>query len=362
MSMKMVQSLERISMALCLTNVLFFACRDGGTEPSPSLQPGKRNFVWIVDTLSYPGSSQTIMRSIWASSSQDVYVVGHNDQNRGQMFHFDGRSWGSVRLAKSEGGTILGAFDLSAIYGFGKDDIYAVGEGIYLNSTPPPDILDSSLIIRYDRLQWQMIHTVEGRQLTSVWGNSSGHILAGGILGSLIRCDGSTCVRTAAGTNFWFLNFSQLGSGIYALAYTPSGFTANHVTINYFMKWNGSTFSPIDSFSEVNQEAVHFGHLDIMNIGGKLYTAGYGVFMGDGTQWTQTLWTNQTMNALFGTRKEHIFSVGSNRTVYHFNGTDWESLKVPGSPDWQLSRVWCDESEVFIVAVDGSKSFIIHGM
>ncbi|HEY9784531.1 MAG TPA: hypothetical protein V6D17_03945, partial [Candidatus Obscuribacterales bacterium] len=44
-----------------------FGCKDLGIEPPP---PPKhpREYTFRIDTISYPGSFQTMMRSIWASS------------------------------------------------------------------------------------------------------------------------------------------------------------------------------------------------------------------------------------------------------------------------------------------------------
>jgi hypothetical protein len=49
-----------------------------------------------------------------------------------KMYYYDGNRWRPVDLA-------FGAFDLSAIYGFSANDIWAVGEKIFYNPNPPPN-------------------------------------------------------------------------------------------------------------------------------------------------------------------------------------------------------------------------------
>ena len=94
---------------------LSMCCKDEPTKPPDDTTKDPLTYTWTIDTLAYPGSMQTTMRDIWASSPTDVYVVGHNDQNRGLMYHYDGKSWSDVKLAASQGGQILGAMDLSAV-------------------------------------------------------------------------------------------------------------------------------------------------------------------------------------------------------------------------------------------------------
>jgi hypothetical protein len=49
-----------------------------------------RIYTWHVDALDFPGSFQTLMRSILGSSPKYAYVVGHNSLPLGKMFKFDG--------------------------------------------------------------------------------------------------------------------------------------------------------------------------------------------------------------------------------------------------------------------------------
>ncbi|MGH2567772.1 MAG: hypothetical protein ACRDGA_05490, partial [Bacteroidota bacterium] len=105
---------------------LQFSCTDYGIEPIKD----PRSYTWTIDTLAYPGSFQTAMRDIWGSSPTNVYVVGHNSDGFGKMFHFDGQEWKPVGLNPIEGGTIEGPIDLSAIHGFSRDNIWVVGQRI----------------------------------------------------------------------------------------------------------------------------------------------------------------------------------------------------------------------------------------
>jgi hypothetical protein len=141
----MTKFLLMIVVIACL--LLGVCCKDEPTKPPPEdTIKDPRTYTWTIDTLAYPGSMQTNMQDIWASSPTNVYVVGRNERGYGKMYHFDGTRWTDVKLSTTQGGTIQGAIDLFGIYGFGSNDVYAVGERIYDNFTPPPNFLDSSLL------------------------------------------------------------------------------------------------------------------------------------------------------------------------------------------------------------------------
>ena len=112
-----------------------------GCEKNPADSKGTptnpREYKWRVDTLAYPGSFQTSMRDMWGSSSKDIYVAGHNDRAFGKIYHYDGKTWTSVRLHILEGGTIPNIGTLSAIYGFSANEVWVVSERTYYNPNPP---------------------------------------------------------------------------------------------------------------------------------------------------------------------------------------------------------------------------------
>ena len=103
--------------------ILFVGCKNNGTAPPVIKNP--RDYSWTIDTLSFQGSAQTMMTSLWGSSPTDVYAVGHNDQSIAVMWHYDGKSWTNVKLNPREGGgnTIDGPLSLFSIYGFSQNNI-----------------------------------------------------------------------------------------------------------------------------------------------------------------------------------------------------------------------------------------------
>jgi hypothetical protein len=351
---------NNLIITIGLSAVLLTSCQDS-TGPEPP-KPGKRDYVWSIDTISYTGSLQTLLTTIWASSPTDVYVVGHNDQNRGQMYHYNGLTWTPALLAVSDGGSIAGGFDLSAIYGFTPNDIYAVGERIQSNPTPPPNFLDSSLIIHFDGIRWTEAELERGRGLSGIWGKRSDDLFAVGWLGTLFRYDGLGWKRFQTNDSFGYNRLVGNETEVYLLGSISLNYTPDHVSRDYLLEWKDTSFVVIDSIIEVPGASPTFGHLAIEGIQGTIYTAGWGAFAKKGLGWKRiSALGMETFYDIFGTRNEHIFICGFGKTLFHFNGSDWKKLDIPGDSLLPLYGVWCDEEEVFVLGSDGYRSFVIHG-
>ncbi|MCZ6775203.1 MAG: hypothetical protein O7D34_01960 [Ignavibacteria bacterium] len=81
-----------MKLDLAMLTLLFFAISCNTTEPpaEEGPKPGKRDYVWSTDTLSYPGS-------VWAISPTRVWAGGSD----GTIFGFDGIQWTSTNWARS---------------------------------------------------------------------------------------------------------------------------------------------------------------------------------------------------------------------------------------------------------------------
>jgi hypothetical protein len=352
--------MKRYAINLSLLFIAF-ACKE--TPPEPPQPKDPRTYTWTVDTIAYPGSLQTSMRDIWGSSPTDVYIVGHNDQpGPGTMFHYDGARWSTTHFHAAEGGSIAGAVSLSAIYGYGPNDIYAVGERIYQNPIPPPNFLDSSLIIHFEGVQWREAPLpAKGRLLQAISATGPSDLWAGGIYGSLYRQVTGSWHTILSDTLFWFNDFASDGTQIFAVAYyvPPRGGSST----NFLLHWADPRWQVVDSFSYYSGYVATFGNVDLSNIGGALYSAGDGgVFKKSGVGWSKILdsWP-YPIYGLGGTRTEHIFAVGESASIYHFNGVDWYKYPQFLQNGVYCSAVWCTETEVFVVGTDGNRTFIYHG-
>jgi hypothetical protein len=344
---------------------LHCGCKKDPVSPS---QKNLRELTWRVDTLAYPGSFQTLLSDIWGSSAKDVYVVGSNSNNRGLMWHFDGKSWTDVKLGVTQGGTIVGAIDLRDIYGFGPNNIWAVGDHIRNNPNPPPNFLDSSLLIHFDGGRWEEIPTPAGRTLTAVWGRSSNDLWMAGWQGTLFHYDGVTVKKEAfpltaiSDADTFYVPISIVGNaseGMYMLV-ADNAFGGRQF---FFLQRENDRWVVTD-----NNFFFHSSGL-WMSPSGTLYVSGQSVYKRQSGGWNKTLDGFNTLYSIgiHGTDDSNIFAVGRSNVepypgaIYHYNGNDWFNLQNLNILGVVYAEVWTDGREVFVVGTTGQKSIVLHG-
>ena len=347
---------------------IFNSCSDNTIEIKPVKDP--RTYTWTADTLGYPNSFQTLMYDMWGSSPKDVYAVGHNSQNSGLMWHFDGYKWTSVKLITSEGGQIDGAIDLKSIYGLSATDIYAVGSRILgYNPNPPPTFESSQLIIHYDGSAWREVNVDRGDRLVNIYGNSPSDIWSGGLKNTLYHYNGSRWIKDSVnisipeGFDFQIGHFSSHNSTVYLGANSNNN---KGTSIYYLFKRTNNTWETIDSFYEGNT-VENFGPVLNQSKIKSFYSSGnWGVYKYNGTSWDNILrTTNSYITGIWGSGDENLFAVGNRGTVYHYNGTDWKRIEELNDPQIDYWAVWTDGTEAFVagsIFADGlQKTIVWHG-
>jgi hypothetical protein len=350
--MKAHCTLHCILLSGALLFSAFSSCKDSPVEP-PRKDP--RTYTWTIDTLAYPGSAQTMMQDIWGSSPENVFVVGHNDQNHGLMWRFDGRKWTDVKLSTLQGGSISGAMDLYAIFGFNASSIFAIGERIYDNPNPPPHFLDSSLVIHYDGNQWRE-HRVVGRFLQAIWGSSPADVWVCGVEGTLYYYNGQRwskeVVPLSPPPNSYYKLYGIGGTSptdIYLLASAHEDHLIR--TTYYFLRRNATGWAVIDTF--VNQAGVNRNKWGTARFWtspwGVLYSVGAGAFQWNGSSWEKILTVDEPCTHIFGTPKENLFVVGFRSALFHYNGVDWYRYDEIKFPQVGFVSGWTDGKELFVV-------------
>jgi len=338
--------------AIALSSGLL-TCHHNVTE-SEIPKPGKRNYTWAIDTISYSGSLQTLLTTLWASSPNDVWIGGFNERGWGELYHYDGNHWQVVIHGYTK-------IDIGQIYGFTPNDVYLAGEYPYVNPAPPPNFLDSSAILHYDGTRWTEVQLERGRGLQCIWGTSKASIFAAGLFGTLFHYDGKQWTRIQVDTSIWFSKIGGTADETYLLGYITPDYTPDGIEREYLLKWQGTTFVLVDSMALVPGYIPLFPNGRIIAIEKNIYGVGNGIFKKKGSGWERIISGGESFGGLYGTRNEHIFACGTTKTLYHFNGIDWKKLDIPGNPALPLSDVWCTENEVFILGDDGFRSYVIHG-
>ncbi|MEK7262964.1 MAG: hypothetical protein AAB071_00455 [Bacteroidota bacterium] len=350
-------------MLLLFCVAMMQTCKEKPVENNDDDKPGRRDYTWTIDTLSYPGSLQTSMYDMYAVNTKNIYVVGHNEVGDGKMYHYNGINWQPVKLHPSQGGHIEGAIDLSAIYGFGANDIWAVGYRDYFDPVLRKSH-DSTLIIHYNGSQWREANIdYEKGELQGVWGSAPNDVWAGGTYGTLYHYDGSVWNKQSFDTTLWISNFGGNASEQFVNAYKRIDTAGYFATIHCLLSYKETIWTIIEKFAEIPNAQWTFGHSSIRYIDNEFYSAGYGLFKKKNDTW-QRLFDSGADSFLdvFGTRNKNIFVIGVYGIVYHFNGNNWKKLdELYNTSLSYFSSGWTNEKEVFLLASDNYKTYIYHG-
>lgn len=371
----MKQLFEKISKQnkiklLIITSIIVFLIISGCKDSSIDVQPVKdpRNYSWSIDTLAFPNSAQTLMNDLWGSSKKDVYVVGHNDRAFGDMWRYNGTSWTDVKLKVSQGGNIQGSISLSAISGISGSNIWAVGDKNFINQSPPPNFIDSSLIIHFDGTTWNEISFERRKRLADVFVKSSNNIWAVGDT-TIYHYDGVRWTReyvplvTPPNSSLFISKIVSNDNTAYA-----SGSIHNNITgdeVNYIFKRDEKGWSILNS----STTRTDFGTTTLwISPSGKLYSAGRGIFTWNGSNWINIFFSTTRFSEIYGISDTNIFAVGINGTsgtVYHYNGQDWKKLDQLTTTNILYTSVWTEGTEAFICGFTLSafpqKTIVWHG-
>ena len=153
----------KILKVVLLSSILFLqliSCKNNPLEISAPSPPGRRNYVWTLDTLKTPFNYFT---GLWGSSPSDVWTVGGGGDPDNRLWHFDGTKWSVYNKEQ-----IICAGN--ALIGFSKDNVWMVGE--------------EGRIWHFDGNMWEenfvYVQNDGFANIMDVWGSNSNDIYAVG--------------------------------------------------------------------------------------------------------------------------------------------------------------------------------------
>ena len=112
----------------------------------------------------------------------------------GEIEHYDGTSW-TVIQSQEDANAITTKYYRS-IWGTSSDNVYAVG-----GDTMPP--ADDGGIFHYDGSTWSEIYELEHAYFWDIWGTSTTDIFAVGHLGTIVQYDAGSWTEMDSGTTDW---------------------------------------------------------------------------------------------------------------------------------------------------------------
>lgn len=337
--------------------VLTISCNT--TEPTDDLKPGRRDYLWSIDSISGPGVPY--LQSIWGSSPTDVWGAGFSEDVRDCLWHFDGVSWkrateGTPITELGNGSKIVGG-----VWGTAQNDVWAFGGRIFSNP-----LSSEPFIMHYDGNQWTEVLGDKSQMpdgFTDIypirkdhfWISSSDHVS---------EYKDGIWNKYFIGGNYYVQSIEGIGNSVYLTTY-PIG-----VDSLFIMKLINENFLPIDYSSLFG--AGKFGHLAISFTQNEIYTFDeYGIYQAEmiGEIISTETWqiTVQSNAGGFGNTlklsNKNIWAVGNNQFPYHYNGSNWQPIDmyfnlvpVSGNVFW---GIWGNEEEIFFCDVENG--IIYHG-
>jgi hypothetical protein len=288
---------------------------------------------------------------MYGTSSDNVYIVGHNAVNNGKMYHYDGTTWSPVPLSH-----IPGAIDLHDIAGTSANDIWASGEEIYFDPVKM-QFLDSSLVIHFDGVRWAKVAIPKGSALYAISAGSPEQVLAGSSKGTILQFDGTIWKRYELGEELFVVSIASLSPSEGYAVINREDRAIPVDSAGYFLyAFDGNRWSVIDSIMLTpGAPPGHFG-LELSAWEGNLYSSGSNVYRRVESQWELVI--EAQVGHMWMSAPENIIAVG--RGLYHYNGVDWKEFSeiypIPVGFD-----CYTNGEEVFVVSNDNSKTFILHG-
>ena len=332
--------------------VVLISCNSNPTEPEQ--QPGRRDYVWTVDTLNIP---MNVIGTIWGSSPQNVWTTGAGGVSEDRLLHYDGAKWITY---KNEPIHCAG----NTLFGFSANNIWMGGD-------------NNGRIWHYDGTRWSenYRYIVEGSHnvgIYNIWGLQPNDVYACGIISYIVNgkdlwqsfvlhYNGLTWKEiTKASFNNLFLRIRGEQNKAYIYSYSRSKVSTALDTISFY-ELNGNQLKKI--YSNLNAE-IAGGNIYTLN--GKIYfLIGQDIYRyNDGNFVKQFSLTSTNFGYQFYGRNEKDIFLRMKDGLAHYNGVDIQYLF-----NWQLYMVSIInepaifEKEVFFCLWDAAhaRNMVLHG-
>ncbi len=325
-------------------------------KPPPVVPPDgvdttSHAFIWTADTI---GIYPSYLHGVWGTDINNVYAVGFivlsnpPSYKYTAIMHWDGVKWSSENY--------LEGF-LEGIYGFGSNDIWAVGSWSI-------DYNLYSLIAHWDGKTWTTWKPQQYNLLSAVWGTSSSNLFACGLGGLILHYDGTVWTQQQSGTT---LNLRDIwgidNTHIFAAGYQSS--TGEGALLQY----DGNSWKTITKGGEVSDTTL-YGNFESVwgNSINKLFLVGSLCYEGTPGNWKLSnipynspgpnLTGLAAMNLVRGSASNNIFICGDRDLIIHWNGDSWHIYDefFDKSKQSSLKGVWMKDDKVFITGYENSES------
>lgn len=311
-----------------------------------------------------PISRGDTVHGVWAFSPKDVWAVG----NRGFFLKWDGSLWRSADYNPASQSPYN---SITAVWGFGRDDIWVIAgfalqahhwDGASWTSSTTPvrrvwgtapgelwGVGREGTIQRWSGSSWTTVPLSHSGDLWGVWGTSSSNIFFAGDEG-VFRWDGSIVKQVhtsnvalhavwvdkssqngwAVGRNGRILRSQDGGaswtsdsSPTTAYLYDVAGTAADDVWAvggqGTVLRWDGTSWSVVPSGVRSSLIRVHIYAKDEIWFSGE----GGTLLRGNGQVIDRKLGGRPSLHGIWGSAPDNLWAVGSGGAIYHYDGGAW---------------------------------------
>ncbi len=324
--------------------VITNSCKDNGTQPPVNNYKHPRDMAWEIDTIAYEGSDQTVMTSMFATSSKDIWITGHNDRSRGNLWHLDGEKWEAINLFSQ---IEQSANSLSKVSGFSTTNNWVVGYRVFAKN--------QDFILERTGNVWKEHKQNTTFRILALHCNAKNDIWVGGDSGFIAQYNGTTWNRDTinigleSDSEFFIKGLARYDDETYVLL---SNFKSAYEKY-FFIKGNINNWQLIDSiYYDGNTFNIKWGYSDLYKSPWeKLYSVGPGGIWEWQSGWSNILKLNFPIYGMYGVKENYLLAVGDFGHVYFYNGTTWEQLTEFANTSNYIvyTDVWTDGYEVIVL-------------
>ena len=336
-------------IVLAFISILFLACPDD-PDPEPTTcdyPPGNRTFTWRVDTVAYWPS---FLGGVHAFADDDAYVMGYIGEGQAPWRIFVGKHWNGTKWDNNIYGTDAEvghvANDVTG------DDHFMVSVGNWSWTPPKPAIGEFDNRTK----KWNAYQFDTEGELRSVWTDGKGFFIAVGDNGMVYTKDGYSAewVYSKAPTGFSLFNVRGVSKNeVYIRG--DIAFPGIHYT-QIWRLYNDDWVKLVDNQDTTDtlikipeaENAIYDIAVSRCSITDSLilYIIGDESFIfesfGLNLEFTKTNLTYLGLplkqNGRTGTdinlfTPNDVWIFGTRYNFYHWNGTDFQKIVMPGLPD-----------------------------
>jgi len=350
---------KKLLIVLVGTSLILCSCHNNPMNAEP--EPGKRNYVWELDTLNMP---MNYISSVWGAAPDNVWAIGHGGTQDDRLLHYDGAQWSTYTKETIWCSGLI-------LYGFSEYDVWMGGGAGWLAS--------GAGIWHYDGVEWKQnyVYSIDEDYwditVEDIWGTSPNDIYACGIIvfddgkngifrGFALHYDGKNWREIArADFNSQFLTIRKEDDNVYVFSYGINYETGDGDLEFHQVKGNElrQIFSKKESeinwagLSSINSKVNFIIENDVFQYKNKKFTKFISID-------SEKFYWN-----ICGRHEYDIF-IAMSDGIAHYNGTDIEyiyrfpseRMSIIGQP-LILEKdifygIWCTDTQFYNIVLHGT--------